>query len=101
MDVTIARLAPAVKQLERIADSLELLAALYKAECDAVGLVAQPKKRINDPAEEDDVTYTDPEQEFLRELKKQYGILSPEEKALMKAGLSEDTVKVLETKDEE
>ena len=101
MDITLARLGPATKQLERIADSLELIAALYKAECDGVGIVAQPKKRVNDPAEESDVSYTDPDQDFIRELKREYGILSDSEKAIMKAGLSDETVKVLEAKDEE
>lgn len=101
MDINIARIAPATKQLERIAESLELIAALYKSECDARGIVPQPKKRVNDPAEEQDVTYTDPEQEFLRDLKRQFFILSEEDKAIMKAGLSDDTVKALETKDDD
>ena len=101
MDLTIARLGPAVKQLERIAESLETIAALYKAECDAVGITAVPKKRINDPTEEGDVTYTDPDADFLRELKKEYGILSESEKAVMKSGLSDETVKVLEAKDDD
>ena len=101
MDLTIARLGPATKHLERIADALEIIAGLYKAECDAVGITAQPKKRVNDPTEEGDVMYTDPDADFIRELKKEYGILSDSEKAMMRAGLNDETVKVLEAKDSE
>ncbi len=100
MELNIARLGPLVKQAERIADALEVIASLYQQRSAEEGYVVRPKKPVNDPVEPEDVSYTDDSREWLADMKKQYGVLSEDEKSIMRGGLEDETVKALEEKEQ-
>ena len=87
----------AERDLGRIAAAIEKIAKCYAAECEAAGLIVRPDKPVKDPVEERDITYTDDDKEFLEKLKKDYGVLTEEERASLKASVDEETAKRLES----
>lgn len=68
------------KVLERIAAALEKIADLYQAEMEEVRIFVAPKQKVDDPIEDVDVVYSDPQAEYIEEFKQKYKLLSDEEK---------------------